>query len=51
MIQEGYSPILEFTLPNGRRLDVAGEIIGIELADHIILGDGKYFSFKEESRR
>ena len=34
-----------------RRLDVAGEVIGIELADHIILGDGKYFSFKEDSRR
>lgn len=34
-----------------RRLDGAGEVIGIELADHIILGEGKYFSFKEESRR
>src|SRR4029077_6113629 len=34
-IEEGYSPILEFTLPNGRRLDVAaigpgGEILGVE---------------------
>lgn len=34
-----------------RRLADAGETIGIDLADHIILGDGKYFSFKEESRR
>ena len=23
LMEEGYSPILEFTLPNGRRLDVA----------------------------
>lgn len=34
-----------------RRLYEAGEMLGIELADHIILGDGAYFSFKEESRR
>ncbi len=34
-----------------RRLDLAGEMIGIELADHIILGDATYFSFKEESKR
>lgn len=34
-----------------RRLDQAGEMLGIELADHIILGDGMYFSFKEESKR
>jgi DNA repair protein RadC len=34
-----------------RRLDQAGEMLGIELADHIILGDGIYFSFKEESKR
>jgi hypothetical protein len=36
LIQEGYSPILEFTLPNGRRLDVAalgpgGEMLGVEI--------------------
>ena len=31
-----------------RRLDEAGELIGIELCDHIILGEGTYFSFKEE---
>ena len=34
-----------------RRLDVAGEMLGIELGDHIILGDGTYFSFKEEAKR
>jgi DNA repair protein RadC len=34
-----------------RRLFDAGEMLGIELADHIILGDGTYFSFKEESKR
>ena len=34
-----------------RRMDMAGETLGIELGDHIILGDGKYFSFKEESKR
>lgn len=34
-----------------RRMDQAGETLGIELADHIILGDGMYFSFKEESKR
>jgi hypothetical protein len=36
LIQEGYSPVLEFTLPNGRRLDVAaigpgGEMLGVEI--------------------
>jgi hypothetical protein len=49
LIQEGYSPILEFTLPNGRRLDVAaigpsGDMLGVEikvaLAD--LRGDGKW---------
>ncbi|MGH6828826.1 MAG: MmcB family DNA repair protein [Rhizomicrobium sp.] len=49
LIQEGFSPILEFTLPNGRRLDVAalgpsGEVLGVEikvaLAD--LKGDGKW---------
>jgi DNA repair protein RadC len=34
-----------------RRLGDAGEVMGIELGDHIILGDGTYFSFKEESKR
>ena len=49
LMEEGYSPILEFTLPNGRRLDVAaigpgGEILGVEikvaLAD--LRGDNKW---------
>lgn len=34
-----------------RRLEAAGEVMGIELGDHIILGDATYFSFKEESKR
>jgi len=25
-----------------------GRLLGIELADHIIIGDKKYFSFKEQ---
>ena len=49
LIQDGFSPILEFTLPNGRRLDVAalgpsGEMLGVEikvaLAD--LRGDNKW---------
>ena len=49
LLDEGYSPILEFTLPNGRRLDVAaigpgGEMLGVEikvaLAD--LKGDSKW---------
>jgi len=49
LLEEGYSPILEFTLPNGRRLDVAaigpgGEMLGVEikvaLAD--LKSDGKW---------
>lgn len=31
-----------------RRLVFAGDLIGIELMDHIILGGGKFFSFKAE---
>jgi hypothetical protein len=54
LIQEGYSPILEFTLPNGRRLDVAalgpgGEMLGVEikvaLAD--LRGDNKWPEYLE----
>jgi len=30
------------------RLDECGKIIGIRVLDHIIIGDGIYFSFKEE---
>lgn len=49
LLADGYSPILEFTLPNGRRLDVAaigpgGEMLGVEikvaLAD--LRGDTKW---------
>ncbi len=29
------------------RLRAAGALMGIELIDHVILGDGRYFSFKE----
>jgi DNA repair protein RadC len=32
-----------------KRLIKAGEIIGIEVLDHIIIGDGNYFSLKENS--
>ncbi|MEO8680999.1 MAG: DNA repair protein RadC [Vicinamibacterales bacterium] len=31
------------------RLRAAGELMGIHLADHIILADGGYFSFREEA--
>jgi hypothetical protein len=49
LIAEGFSPLSEFTLGNGRRLDVAalgrkGEILGVEIkvstAD--LKGDGKW---------
>lgn len=30
-----------------RRLAAAGEVLGIPLLDHIIIGDGRYYSFKE----
>ena len=54
LIQEGYSPILEFCLPNGRRLDVAalgadGGMLGVEikvsLAD--LKGDSKWPEYLE----
>lgn len=31
-----------------KRLREAGELVGIELVDHIIIGDGKYISLKRE---
>ena len=49
LLEDGWSPILEFTLPNGRRLDVAaigpgGDMLGVEikvaLAD--LRGDNKW---------
>jgi hypothetical protein len=54
LMQEGYSPILEFTLANGRRLDVAalgpdGTMLGVEikvaLAD--LRGDTKWPEYLE----
>ena len=54
LLQEGYSPILEFTLANGRRLDVAalgpdGTLLGVEikvaLAD--LRGDNKWPDYLE----
>jgi DNA repair protein RadC len=32
------------------RLAAAGEILGIAVLDHIVVGDGRYFSFKEAGR-
>jgi len=49
LLEEGYSPLLEFSLPNGRRLDIAaigpdGQMLGVEikvaLAD--LRGDDKW---------
>ena len=54
LMQEGFSPILEFTLANGRRLDVAalgpdGTMLGVEikvaLAD--LKGDQKWPEYLE----
>jgi hypothetical protein len=49
LIQEGFSPILEFTLANGRRLDVAalggdGTVVGVEIKVAIpdLRGDMKW---------
>jgi hypothetical protein len=54
MIQEGYSPILEFTLANGRRLDVAalggdGTVVGVEIKVAIpdLKGDMKWPEYLE----
>lgn len=33
-----------------KRLCEAGELIGIQVIDHIIVGDRRYFSFKEAGR-
>lgn len=30
-----------------RRLAAAGEVLGVPVLDHIIIGDGRYYSFKE----
>jgi DNA repair protein RadC len=29
------------------RLKEAGDILGIQVIDHVIIGDGRYVSFKE----
>jgi hypothetical protein len=49
LIQEGFSPILEFTLANGRRLDVAalgpdGTMLGVEIKVAVsdLKGDQKW---------
>lgn len=54
LIQEGYSPILEFTLANGRRLDVAalgpdGTVLGVEIKVAIadLKGDQKWPEYLE----
>src|SRR5690242_20139149 len=58
LAQEGYSPLLEFTLANGRRLDVAalsgeGCVLGVEikvsLAD--LKGDAKWPEYLEFCER
>jgi DNA repair protein RadC len=33
-----------------RRLKEAGVVMGIELADHVVLGDGRWFSFRDANR-
>ncbi|HWA91365.1 MAG TPA: MmcB family DNA repair protein [Rhizomicrobium sp.] len=54
LIQEGFSPILEFTLANGRRLDVAalgpdGTMLGVEIKVSIadLRGDQKWPEYLE----
>lgn len=36
--------------PDDEKLTEAGELLGIPLADHIILGDGSFYSFREHKR-
>src|SRR5215475_6655992 len=54
LIQEGFSPILEFTLANGRRLDVAalgpdGTMLGVEIKVSVadLKGDRKWHEYLE----
>src|ERR1700722_3425927 len=54
LIQEGYSPILEFSLANGRRLDVAalgpdGTVVGVEIKVAIadLMSDVKWPEYLE----
>ena len=32
-----------------RRLVDAGQVMGIDVVDHIIVGDGRWFSFRDAS--
>jgi DNA repair protein RadC len=43
------SPTLD-DLEITRRLVATGEVLGIPVLDHIVIGDGRYFSFKEGGR-
>jgi hypothetical protein len=54
LIQEGYSPVLEFTLASGRRLDVAalagdGCMLGVEIKVSVgdLKGDAKWPEYLE----
>src|ERR1700731_4086987 len=54
LMQDGYSPILEFTLANGRRLDVAalgadGTVLGVEIKVSVadLKGDAKWPDYLE----
>ena len=54
LMQEGFSPILEFTLANGRRLDVAalgpdGTMLGVEIKVSVadLKGDQKWPEYLE----
>jgi len=33
-----------------RRLAATGEVLGIHVLDHIVVGDGRYYSFKESAQ-
>ncbi len=33
-----------------KRLLASGAVLGIEVLDHIVVGEGRYFSFKESRR-
>jgi DNA repair protein RadC len=43
------SPTLD-DLEVTRRLAATGEVLGIPVLDHIVIGEGRYFSFKESGR-
>jgi DNA repair protein RadC len=33
-----------------QRLQAAGDLLGIDVLDHVVIGDGQYISFKETGR-